>query len=215
MACVAISAVTALAACGDDGDDASSSTDTAKLSTITALTESQYTAIKKVYVASLPLDDLDDIDEARVKRAVSSVVAACDQLDDDDPLLGEIEADVSGHRRAVRRVGRGVGCPDPAACADAFEAARRPRSASSDASRESDGRSTPRAYRQGCKKALHAARRPMPRLAALERASARCGRQERSPRTTALRCDARRRSTTCQPNPAQQDQLNRLRRNCH
>ena len=216
VACFAITAVIALAACGDDGDDASSSTDTTELSKITALTDSQYTALEKVYVASLPLDDLDDITKPAYKRAVGSVVAVCDRLDDDDPLLREIEATCPVTAELVDVSAAAFGCSDPAECGDAFEAAQATAQRVLDASRDSDAAVKATRLPAGCKKVLVA---PPGVLCAARSDRERVrqggpGEQERQrrgrPRCAASDRGARRpASRTQRAGPAQ-----RLRRNC-
>src|SRR5215213_45112 len=128
MAGLAVAAVAALAACGDDDDSNSSSAakvDTAKLASIQALTESQYTAIKKVYVAALPLDDLSDTPSpSELRQAVQPVLDACDELDADDSLLGPFKATCPATAKLVESVTRTAGCARDDSCEDVFREAQ-------------------------------------------------------------------------------------------
>lgn len=87
-------AATALCACGDRAG--SVTVDTARLALIEKLTPGQYTALKKLYVAALPLDTFDGSHArprlAALKVASEPFVAACSELDSGDPLLGPSRA---------------------------------------------------------------------------------------------------------------------------
>ena len=167
---VAVAAVTVLTACGDDEASSSSSkADNAKLASITALTPSQYTAIKKVYVAGLPLDDLEDPSLPSLSRAVETVLEACEQLDDDDLLLRELKEGCPVAAEFLDTVGSTADCSDADACADAFEAAEKGAQRVVTASRESDKAVNATRLPQGCKKALLASPESYKQAAALQR----------------------------------------------
>lgn len=92
----AAAACLALAACGgdDDGDDAAASRSTtapAAGGTASGLGAERFAALDAVYIAQVPLDDVeDDADPSRLKSTSEPLVEACNALDAGDPLLGPL-----------------------------------------------------------------------------------------------------------------------------
>jgi hypothetical protein len=215
LTCVVAGAATALAACGDDGDS-SSKPDTSKLAPIQKLTQSQYTAIEKVYVAGLPLDDLEDITKPAYKRAVDSLIRVCEQLDEDDPLLGKIRATCPVTAELVDASIAAFGCPNPDECGDAFEAAQSSAKDVVQKSRESDAAVNATRLPQSCKTALVTPPEAYAQAVALESAF---GKVARAVKTDANEDDAAALQAISAVDdlpeePSAKQILARLRRNC-
>lgn len=85
----------ALAACGGGdgaaGDAAPARSSTAPAATASGLGAERFAALDAVYVAQVPLDELeDDADPSDLTRASQPLVQACNALDAEDPLLGPL-----------------------------------------------------------------------------------------------------------------------------
>ena len=85
----------ALAACGsgdgEPGDAAPARSSTAPAATASGLGAERFAALDAVYVAQVPLDELeDDADPSDFERASEPLVQACNALEADDPLLGPL-----------------------------------------------------------------------------------------------------------------------------
>jgi hypothetical protein len=120
------------------------------------------------------------------------------------------------HGRAVRRVGRGVGCSDPDECGDAFEAAQASARRVEHVSRESDAAINATRLSAGCKKALVTAPESYVQGAALEGAF---GKVVRANKTDSAEDDAAALRAIgalddLPDEPSARAQLKRLRRNC-
>ena len=216
LVCVALLAAVALAACGGDDDDAGSAK-TSELSSITALTESQYTQIKRVYVASLPLDDLDDPTRRAYKRAVRDVVGACERLDASSPLLGAMRRACPVTAEFFHTVTSTAECRGREACIDAFEAAEKGARRVIAANRASDKAINATRLPQACKRPLLTSPETYAQASALERG---LGMVARALKTASQQDDMAAlrvlRAADAEPDgPTQQENLNLLRRNCH
>jgi hypothetical protein len=211
LTCAAVAALTALAACGDDDDSSS------KLSAIEALTESQYTAIKRVYVARLPLDDLDDVAKPASKRTVRRVVAACEQLDSSDALLGAMKKACPVTAELFHTVPATSECRGRAGCIDAIETVVKAARRVVGANRESDRAINATRLPQGCKKSLLAAPETYAQATALARSLSIMARalKTSSPKDDARALRALEEASDEEEGPSQQENLNLLRRSCH
>ena len=93
LLCAACAIALALTGCGGDGDGGTS-TPSAGTGAAPQLSPARYAAIEDVYEATLPLDGLRDDDTPSSAEKLASlaepVVVACERLDDDDPLLGDM-----------------------------------------------------------------------------------------------------------------------------
>ncbi|HEV2786631.1 MAG TPA: hypothetical protein VGV67_09610 [Solirubrobacteraceae bacterium] len=89
-ALAALIACSVLAACGGD-DDARTTTASSPPGTVSGLGPERYRALERVYLAERRIDELpDDAPPAEFERASGPFVAACNALDEDDPLLGPL-----------------------------------------------------------------------------------------------------------------------------
>ena len=89
-ALAALIACTAIVACGGGDDDTGTTTESAP-GTASGLGPERYKALEALYVAERPLDELpDNAPATQFERASTRFIAACNRLDQDDPLLGPL-----------------------------------------------------------------------------------------------------------------------------
>jgi len=209
MGCSVLAAVAALAACGDDDSDAPK-VETSKLASIEALTPSQYTAIEKVYVAALRLDERQE-SAATLRLVLRPVQDACDDLDADDPLLGVLRTSCPVGAEMFKAVTRTDDCGSAGKdeCADAFEDAQATTQRLVEASRASNRAVNATRLPQGCKRALLTPPESLERGAALERALGMVANDDTGARRTLVAAQ-RQADGTSEP-----QLLDLLRRNCH
>ena len=80
------------AACGDGGDDRRTEP-APNAGTSSGLGPERFEALEDVYVAALPIDELEDdedVDPRAFAAAARAAIAACEALAEDDPLLAAI-----------------------------------------------------------------------------------------------------------------------------
>ena len=123
--CGALTAVLAPMACGGDRTAAAATKlDAQRLAAIEQLSSAQYAAIERVYVAALPLDNLNrpgaSPTPAEVKAASRRILGACEALMRRDPLLGVIRASCPAAARYIDATVAIGACASAEDCSDAL-----------------------------------------------------------------------------------------------
>lgn len=180
----AVAAVTtclALAACGGD-DDAASGDTAARTATAAAapgtasrLGADRFRALDDVYVAQLPIDELgEDADAARLEAAAEPLLAACEALDEEDPLLAPFRRTCPVLTRFTEQlIGFGsCGGDAPGACEQLVANVRRTLSRFARLSRRSDAAIARADVTAACKRALATPEAAYDVIARFERAFA-------------------------------------------
>lgn len=216
--CLALVALTSLPGCGDDEELAAApKLDTPKLASIEALTPGQYTAIKKVYVAALPLDKIEDgTSVAEVRAVVKPVLAACDDLPTGDPLLGALRLSCPATSEFVEAAADAADCSGDDECADAFAEVRKKLSRASDSGRVGDRAVTATDLPNACKRALVTSEEAYEQAMQLRRALGLLQKSlENDDEEQGVAGLAALGEIDEDAGPTAQQMLDRLRRNCH
>lgn len=123
---LAVSLGASVSACG--GDDSSGEAPKADAGKGSRLGEARFDALDAVYAAAVPLDKLRDgtgADTAKFRVAAKPLLDACDALDRDDALLGELRRGcpllVTFNEQSATIA---TACQDQASCAEAISAVR-------------------------------------------------------------------------------------------
>ena len=176
----------ALAACGGDDDAASNDAATARTATATAapgtasgLGARRFRALDDVYAAQLPIDELgEDAGAARFETAAEPLLAACEALDDEDPLLASLRRTCPVLTRFTEQLARLGSCGGdrPRACDRLVASVRRTLGDFGRLSRRSDTAIERSDLSAACKRALATPEPAYDVIASFERAFALLGR---------------------------------------
>ncbi|HWI08250.1 MAG TPA: hypothetical protein VNT54_12145 [Solirubrobacteraceae bacterium] len=185
-ALAAATACLALAACGGDDDAARGDTATAPTATAAAaagtasgLGAARFRALDDVYAAQLQIDGPgEDADAARLRAAAEPLLAACEALDEEDPLLAAFRPMCPVLTRFTEQLARlgSCGSAGPRACGRLVANVRRTLSEFRRLSRRSDAAIERSDLTAACKRALATPEPSYEVIASFERAFALLGR---------------------------------------